>query len=123
MQYITTSFFIITRISRFVRLFRVSNVVKWCRRYFLSRYKNWDKLYKVSVSDFENDFSFVTDCTTSMPCNFDASISEGRQQVSNRWFSCISHQRNMAMKHAFNAVKGTQFDADLSTVKTDGKVG
>lgn len=52
------------------------------------------------LSQFEKQFTFVTDCAATMPCVFGASVSEAKVRYCERWIGCICHQLNTAMKKA-----------------------
>lgn len=71
------------------------------------------------LTDFEQTFTFVTDCAATMPCVFGASVSSSRVPYSHRWIGCISHQLNTSMKNAMNnsQISSGEIGVDFERVK------
>lgn len=56
-----------------------------------------------NLSDFEKNFTFVTDCAAVMAKTFGASVSPRRIPFNERWIGCISHQINTTMKNVMES--------------------
>ncbi|KAI0567133.1 hypothetical protein FGB62_4g472 [Gracilaria domingensis] len=74
----------------------------------------------VELDDFVRNFTFVTDCASTMPCIVGASSSSQRVPFSEKLMGCISHQLSTAMKHAMEEqiTKKTIIATNLDSVKT-----
>lgn len=62
-----------------------------------------EKIRGLTISSFENRFTFVTDCAYIMPRVFDASVSSTKVPFSARWIRCITHQLNDATKYVIQS--------------------
>ncbi|KAI0558044.1 Zinc finger BED domain containing protein [Gracilaria domingensis] len=72
------------------------------------------------LDEFMKNFTFVTDCASTMPCIVGASASSQRVPYTEKWMGCISHQLNTVMKHAMEKemASNSVIAADLLNVKT-----
>ena len=72
------------------------------------------------MEDFEEKFTFETDCAPTMPKVFGASVSPAKVPYSQRWVGCISHQMNTAMKSAMqhHSIQDSIIQKDLTNLKS-----
>lgn len=62
-------------------------------------FNEWLKnLYDVDFADILHDFTFVTDCASTLPCIAKASSSSSKVPFNERWQGYICHQISTFMK-------------------------
>lgn len=57
-----------------------------------------EKSYEIKITDLERTFTFVTDCTATMPAFFGASVSSDRFAYYEILLGCVSYQLNKERK-------------------------
>lgn len=78
------------------------------------------KISGLGIEKFELTSSFITDCASTMPRVFGASVSINNGVYSHRWAACLTHQRKTVMKSILES-KGIELflvAKDMAIVKS-----